>query len=108
MKKNTEENENKGNLLQLGQIDSEVCKIFRRQSIDRKLKQVEILTLLVKWWISLDEMSQRKYYFGDEPIPAGNSPLLVDKPDARKTLSRVQARLPGQDNIPTQKTKERG
>lgn len=65
--KNIEEKLN--NLLQLGQIDKDLCLKFRRQSAERHLSQVKILSLLVEWWISLDVQSQRNFYFQDEPLP---------------------------------------
>jgi hypothetical protein len=57
--------ENQKKYLQLGQIERSLCLQFRQQVVKRKFKQVELLRLLIEWWISLDEISQRNFYYED-------------------------------------------
>jgi len=59
MKKDEEKSKN---YLQLGAVNADLCLSFRKQAVERKFKQIEILTLLVEWWLSLDEDSQKNFY----------------------------------------------
>jgi len=109
--KNLEENQKK--TLQLGAIEHDLCLRFRIQASERKLAQIKILNLLIEWWISLDELSQRNFYFQDRPLPDivrehvekimseyGLVPKIdkgkhgiadPGRPDARNVASRVRA-----------------
>ncbi len=46
--------ENMSNQLQLGALDKDLVLLFRKQTEERKFKKVDVLRIMVNWWLDMD------------------------------------------------------